>query len=84
MAKLFGFFSEMALQEEKSSSIYSMAFGKEAEVTYVCNDEDGRFYLWPDKVCVGEVFQCLRRGKVPDSKSVWPSGIKRDKRTHSF
>jgi hypothetical protein len=81
---LYGFFSEMAIASERSTSIYSSTLGKEVEVTYVANDAEGKYYLWPDKVCVGEVFQCLRRGSVPDPVTVWPSGIKKDKRTISF
>ena len=63
LRRFYGFYSQKAVDNGRGSVIYLTPEGKEVEVTAVYEDKDGTDYLWPDKVCVGQVAKYLRPNK---------------------
>lgn len=60
-----GWYSQQAIDAGCGSSIYSTENGGTVEVTCVCRDKEAEEqYKWPDKKCVGNVVQWLRKEKV--------------------
>jgi len=60
--KQYGAYSKEAAAQH-GSEIYRTPDGKEVEVTTRSYDPDFSYYLWGDKLSVGEITQWIRQGQ---------------------
>jgi hypothetical protein len=76
-AKKFGFFSQKAVEFNGGSSIYLTPDGQEVETTFIADDEQGEFYTWDDKVCLGEITTRVRTGRPMKGMTARDSGTRK-------
>ena len=58
-SKKYGFFSTQHADKDRKNNkrrcFYLTPTGESVQVTCVCDDNNAQSYLWPDKICIGEV-----------------------------